>query len=360
MSRPYLTIDLDKLEANARAIAGLCARHGIALTGVTKGTCGSPEVARAMLRGGASSIGESRLENVRRLRDAGVRAPLMMLRVPPLSQVEEVVGCVDLSLNSELAVLEGLSRAALRAGRVHPVIAMVDLGDLREGVWPDELPGFARRALTLPGVRLVGIGANLTCYAGVIPTEENMGCLVSCAEQVERACGVRLAWISGGASSALPLVAAGGMPARVNHLRVGEAILLGHETVHHQAWPGTVQDAFALHAEVVERKEKPSLPLGPRSVDAFGHRTRFEDQGELERALLNVGREDVDAEGLVPRAPGVRVLGATSDYLMVDVTRAAREVRVGDELVFGLSYAALLAAMDSEYVEKRYRGGEGA
>ena len=49
MPRPYLTIDLAKIEHNARTITTLCARHGIATTGVTKGTCGHPEVARARL-----------------------------------------------------------------------------------------------------------------------------------------------------------------------------------------------------------------------------------------------------------------------------------------------------------------------
>ena len=99
--------------------------------------------------------------------------------------LDEVVDDVDVSLNSELSVLAGLSDAAQRRGRVHPVIVMVDLGDLREGVWPDELPAFVRDAAKLAGVRIVGLGANLTCYGGVAPTRENMAQLVDCAEQME-------------------------------------------------------------------------------------------------------------------------------------------------------------------------------
>jgi predicted amino acid racemase len=355
---PSLTVDLDKIEHNAREIARLCAAHGISITGVTKGVCGSPEVARAMLRGGATSLGDSRMENVQRLRAAGIEAPIMMLRIPPLSHVREVVAAVDLSLNSELAVLGGLSGAARAAGRRHPVIAMVDLGDLREGVWPDDLAPFVGELLRLDGVRLVGLGANLTCYGGVIPSERNMGRLVACAEEIEKRFGIRLIWISGGNSSALPLVAAGGMPARVNHLRIGEAILLGRETVRHAAWPGTHQDAFVLRGEVIERKRKPSVPLGPRGPDAFGHVTEFEERGVVERALVNVGREDVDVEGIAPLDPRLRVLGASSDYLVVDVGAASAEIRVGDEIAFSLCYGALLAAMDSEYVEKHFVGGE--
>jgi predicted amino acid racemase len=350
-------VDLAKVEGNARAIVRDCARHGIAVTGVTKGVCGSPEVARAMLRGGVGSLGESRLENVARLRAAGIECPVMLLRLAPISRVDEVVEAVELSLHSELAVLEALATAARRRGRVHPVMLMVDLGDLREGVWPDALPDLARAAGRLEGVRVVGLGTNLTCYGGVVPTESHLERLVALAEEAERALGHDLVWLSGGSSSALPMIAAGSMPPRVNHVRIGEAILLGRETVARAPWPGTAQDAFALRAEVVELQCKPSRPEGPRTADAFGRYRAFEDRGLRQRALVDVGREDVDVEGLTPLDRGVEVLGASSDYLVLDVTDAGGAVCVGDELDFGLSYAALLAAMDSEYVEKRYEGG---
>jgi predicted amino acid racemase len=357
VGRPWVSVDLAKVEQNARAIVRLCAEHGISVTGVTKGTCGSPTVARAMLRGGVDSLGESRLENVARLRAAGLGGPVLLLRVPALSRVEEVVQAVDLSLESEPAVLEALAEAARRRGSVHPVILMVDLGDLREGVWPDDLVSFARTAAQLEGLRVSGLGTNLTCYGGVVPTRAHMERFVGLAEEVEKALGHPLAWLSGGSSSALPLIAAGSMPGRINHVRIGEAILLGRETVQHAPWPGTAQDAFLLHAEVVERKRKPSVPEGPRTADAFGRYRDFVDRGLRDRVLLDVGREDVDVAGLTPLDPGVEVVGASSDYLVVDVTEARSDTRVGSEMVFALSYGALLAAMDSDYVDKRQVGG---
>jgi predicted amino acid racemase len=353
MVYPYLTIDLDKIEENARAIVALCRECDIEVTGVTKGVCGHPEIAKAMLRGGVTSIGDSRFENIHRLKSGGVDAHCMLLRVPPLSGVDDVLASADLSLNSELSVLAGLSEASERLGKVHDVIVMVDLGDLREGVWPDDLVSFVQATLRLPNIRLAGLGTNLACFGGVVPTEANMTRLVELAREVETASGRTLDLISGANSSGLELIAAGRMPKQVNHARIGEAILLGRETMRRRPWPGTFQDAFVLRAEVIERKRKPSLPIGERSEDTFGELPAFEDRGDRQRALLNVGREDVHVEGLVPLDPDIAILGASSGYLVVDVTEASSDVEVGAELAFSLEYGALLRAMTSEYVKKR-------
>ena len=358
MTASYLVIDLDKIEHNTRTIVELCNSNGIEVTGVTKVTCGHPQVAKAMLRGGVTAIADSRMENIQRLIKAGVDAKLMLLRLPALSSVDEVVESVTVSLNSELAVLEALSSAAQQRGKVHDVLLMVDLGDLREGIWPYDLVPIVRDTIKLPGIYIKGLGTNLACFAGVIPDADNMKRLVELAAEVEQSLNFRLELISGVNSSGLDLIASGDMPERVNHARIGESILLGRETTHRKPWPDTYQDAFVLHAEVLELKTKPSVPLGYRSEDAFGTRPEFEDRGEILRALLNVGREDINVEGLTPQDPRVVILGASSGYLIVDVTAAADSIRVGDTLSFLLNYAALLAAMTSAYVKKHTcRGG---
>ncbi len=353
MSHPYVTIDLDKIEHNARVIVELCRAHGIAVVGVTKCTRGHPEIAQAMRRGGVSAIGESQLENIHRLKSAGVDPPYMLLRLPSPSEADEVVASVDVSLNSELSVLAALSQAAQRRGRRHDVIIMVDLGDLREGLWPRDLTNFMREALRLRGIRVAGLGTNLACFGGVVPSEENMRRLSELAGAVERNFGLKLDWLSGANSSGLNLIATGRMPARVNQARIGEAILLGRETTHRQPWPDTYQDAFSLRAEILELKSKPSAPVGERSQDAFGHLAAFENRGEIERALVNIGREEISIEGLTPHDSRLKILGASSSYLVVDTSAAAGAFKVGDELTFTLNYGALLTAMTSEYVKKQ-------
>ena len=313
---PYITIDLNKIEHNARIINALCANHGIEVCGVSKVSCGMPQVAKAMLRGGVACIGESRMKNIHRLKANGVNTAFTLLRIPPLSAAEDIVTSVDMSLNSELTVIQALSEAAFRRGIVHNIMIMVDLGDLREGVWPDDLLPMLREVVELPGIRITGLGTNLSCYGGVKPSEKNMNQLVEYARRIETAFGIKLRYISGGNSSSLNLIASGKMPRAVNHIRIGEGILLGRETVSRTPWPGTFQDAFLLQAEIIELKEKPSVPLGETGEDAFGGKPVFVDKGERDRAILNIGREDVVVEGMKPVEQKISILGASSDHLI--------------------------------------------
>lgn len=312
-----------------------------------------PQVARAMLRGGVHGIAESRFENIRRLHESGIGCPIMLLRSPPVSRAEEVVRTVDISLQSELSTIRELSRIAERMGRVHDILLMVDLGDLREGIWPSDLLPTVEQVMGLKGVRIAGLGTNLTCFGAIVPTEENLGQLMAHAYKVERLTGVPLDWISGGNSSSLPLLLEGRMPQGINNLRIGEAILQGgYETFRDNRWEELEYDAFRLSGDLIEVKLKPSIPIGESGYDAFGNRPSFVDEGDRLRGIANIGREDVIVEGLIPTHPGVRVLGASSDHLVLDVTDADPPLRVGDRVAFRMNYGALLTVMTSEYVEK--------
>ena len=353
MPGPQITIDLARIEHNAKAVVSRCADEGIKVFGVTKGTCGMPHVARAMLRGGVVGLAESRFENIRRMRDSGIDCPIMLLRSPPLSRAEEVVRTVEISLQSELTIIREISRVAERLGRVHDMILMIDLGDLREGIWPSDLIPTIDEIMKLPGVRIAGVGTNLSCFGAIIPTRENLSQLEAHAYKVERITGLPLDWVSGGNSSSLPLLLAGGMPKGINNLRIGEAILQGGlETFLEEPWDALDRGAFRLSGELLEVKTKPSMPIGESGLDAFGNKPNFVDEGDRLRAIANIGREDVIVEGMTPLHRGVRVIGASSDHLVLDITDAKPALRVGDRVDFQLTYGAMLTVMTSEYVEK--------
>lgn len=349
---PQLEITAHKIEANTRALVDAATPFGIGICGVTKVTCGSPEAARAMLSGGATMIGESRLENIVRLRAAGVPGPYMLIRLPMLSQVDRVVELAEYSLVSDLTIARALDRAAGRAGCVHKLVLMVDLGDLREGFWEDELVPAAVAVARQEHARLAGIGLNLGCYGGVCPTATNLGRLVELATAVEQATGVTLEIVSGGNSGTIAMLLAGQVPRGINHLRIGEGIVLGRETIARQPVPGAHLDACVLRAEVIEVREKPSVPIGEIGQDVFGNTPTFADIGRHRRAICAIGRQDTVPENLAPLDPGASVLGASSDHLLLDVTKMAIQPQVGDVLDFNPGYAALLMAMTSPYVEK--------
>lgn len=348
---PRVAVDLAAIESNARRVVGALA--GREVVGVTKVTCGSPEAARAMLAGGCAAIGDSRLANIARMREAGIGAPFWLLRPMPPEAADDVVRLVDVSLQSEASTLAALDEAACRAGARHRVVAMVELGDLREGMPEERLPDFVRLALRLPHIVLVGIGASLTCFGGVVPDAENLGRLVRLTEAAEAVVGRRLL-VSGGMSSSLDALVSGELPDRVDNLRIGESIILGVSTVTRTPILGLRTDAITLEAPVVEVARKPSAPIGRVAQDAFGRTPAFTDRGERLRAICAIGRQDVVPEGLVPLDEGVEILGASSDHLVLDVDAMPKPPAIGDRLRFRPNYAATLALFTSPYVEKRF------
>ena len=356
MSAPRLEIDLDKIQHNARTLVEGLAVRGIAVTGVTKATLGSPEIARALLRGGVSGLGDSRIENIEAMRRAPVPASMSLIRSPMLSQAEQVVAHADLSFNTELEVIRKLSSVAKQAGKTHAIVLMVELGDLREGILPGDLERTVRETLRLPNIALEGIGTNLACRSGVAPGPENMAELSALANSIEATFGIELRIVSGGNSANLPWALSTASTGRINDLRLGEAVLLGREPLARQPIEGLHTDAITLCAEVIEAKLKPSLPWGEIGQSAFGELPPAIDRGPIRQTILALGRQDTDPQGLRP-PPGIEVLEASSDHLIVDL--GPRRLPVGAEVSFQLNYSALVRAMTSPFVTKVAKAASG-
>ena len=340
-----IEVDCERIRCNAKSIVGFCAAHNTEVVGVTKGTCGHPEIARAMLAGGVRTLADSRLANVRRMRNAGIDVPLVLLRLPCLSEAAEVVQCTQVSLNSQVETVRALSCAAQARGITHQVMLMIETGDRREGVMPEDAVSAARGMFTLPGIELVGVATNVSCIGGVLPTRENTQLLVDAAKEIEQSLDIDLQVISGGHTASLALLDRGEMPPRVNQVRIGEGILMGVDTSGSWPLPSPHQDAFNIVAEVVEVETKPSMPEGPITIDAFGRTPHWEDMGTRRRAILAIGEQDLRIDGLHPKRAGVSIVSASSDYLVVDVTEATPPVHLGDELEFDPIYAAMATAM---------------
>jgi len=348
VSAPRLEIDLDKIYHNASTLVERLAVRGISVTGVTKASLGCPAIASAMLRAGVCRLGDSRIENIESMRDAQVEAPMTLLRSPMLSQVERVVKRADISLNTELDVIRQLSSAAQKQNRMHGVVLMVELGDLREGIMPGDLESTVRETIRLPNIVLKGVGTNLACRCGVSPDANNMAELSELADSIDATFGPILSIVSGGNSANLDWVLSGADTGRINDLRLGESILLGCEPLHRQPIDGLHTDAITLVAEVIESKLKPSQPWGEVGQSAFGVTPSVTNRGDIFQTILAIGHQDIDPDGL--QAPnGIEILGASSDHLIVESDCC---LPIGTEISFQLNYSALVRAMTSPFVMK--------
>jgi len=349
MSAPRLEIDLDKIQHNARSLVERLAVGGISVTGVTKATLGSPEIAGALLRAGVRRLGDSRIENIEAMRLARVPASMTLIRSPMLSQGDRVVAQADVSFNTELDVISKLSCAAQRMGKTHGIVLMVELGDLREGILPGDLEPTVRQALRFPNITLEGIGTNLACQSGVEPDAKNMAELSALVASIEATFGVKLGIVSGGNSANLPWALNGADKGRVNDLRLGESLLLGREPLRRQPIDCLHTDAITLVAEVIESMVKPSQPWGKIAQTAFGEKSPALDRGDISHTILAIGHQDTDPHGLLPPS-GIEILGASSDHLITD--SGQQRLSVGTEVRFQLNYSALVRAMTSPFVAK--------
>lgn len=276
---------------------------------------------------------------------------MTLIRSPMLSQVDQVVALVDVSLNTEIEVIRRLSVVAQKTNRIHSVVLMVELGDLREGIMPDHLQSMVAEVLRLPGILLQGIGTNLACRSGIAPDAKNMAELSSLADSLELVFGIRLETISGGNSANLDWALSGADLGRVNNLRLGEGMLLGCEPLHRKPIQGLHADAMTLFAEVIESKSKPTQSWGEMAQSAFGETAPRKDEGSITQSILAIGLQDIDSNGLTP-PNGITILGASSDHLVVNSSNFGKGLRIGDEVPFQLNYSALLRAMTSPYVAK--------
>lgn len=354
MYYPKVEIDLEKIRHNTNILVNLCKQYGIEVAGVTKAFCGEPKIAKAFVDGGISYLADSRIENLIKLKD--FKIPKLLLRLPMISEAKEVVEYADVSLNSEIETIKALSVVCKEKKKAHKIILMFDLGDLREGYFDEqELFNAIEEIIKLEGIEIIGLGTNLTCYGGVIPREDNLGRLVKIANKVKEKFNLDIKIISGGNSSSLHLLIDGKKINGINSLRLGESLLLGRETAFGKRIDNTYDDAFQLIVEIIEIKNKPSVPIGEIGMDAFGKVPTFVDKGCRKRIICAIGKQDVEIDSIIPLDEDISILGGSSDHLILDGTDSKINYRVGDKVRFKLTYAGILRTMTSEYVKKEIK-----
>lgn len=357
---PRFVVDLKKLRHNIDVVLNNCHQANIRVCGAIKGFNGLPEAVKVFAESGFSQLGTSRMRTIKELTMLGIHAEYLLLRVPMLSEAEDVVNYADVSLNSDLEVIRALNEAAAKAGKSHEIIIMADLGDLREGFWDKEALADCAEVVEkeLDHIVLKGVGTNLGCYGSIKPTVEKMNELIAVAELVENRIGRKLEIISGGATSSYTLVLDHSMPDRINHLRIGEGILNNYDLP--EIWGLDIkdmyQDVFTFEAEVIEVKDKPTHPVGELCIDSFGRKPEYTDRGIRKRALLAAGKLDFALnDKIFPHKEGTAVIGSSSDHMILDIEDCKEEIKVGDIVTFNVSYPSMMYLSNDPYVNVIYK-----
>lgn len=355
---PVLEFNLKKLYNNTKIVTRLCEDNGIKVAGIIKGFGGIEEGAEEMAKGGCYQIGSSRIEQLKSLKERGMEVPLLLVRIPMMCEIEDVVKYSDLCLVSEKETLNLLNKEAKNQNKIYGVVLMYDLGDLREGVFSkEELIQLAEYVeYELPNLYLEGVGSNLSCYGSVAPARENLNQLGNAAREIEENLKRKLNIVSGGGTTTLPLMVGGGVPEKINHLRIGEGINNTQDLPLY--WDTNIEgldpDVFILKAQIVELNEKPTHPIGQLMVNAFGDLPHYDDRGIRKRAIVALGNQDLgDSSRIIPKDKDISVLGASSDHTILDIHDSKTEYKLGDIVEFNILYQAMLMTTLSDYIHKK-------
>ncbi|MFP4286553.1 MAG: alanine racemase [Candidatus Izemoplasmataceae bacterium] len=349
---PKLTINLNKFKHNLNTLNSLLESFGITMMAVTKVFCADQPLIDVINDSSVKYIADSRIQNLKSMKTSKKR---VLLRLPSINNLDEVVLNSEISLNSELVTIEALNETAKKYQKTHEIIIMIDIGDLREGIYYKEtIIETIKKIKSLKYIDLVGIGTNLTCFGGIIPEKETLKKLIDIIKTIKTTLNVEFNIVSGGNSSHLHLINSGEKVPYINNLRIGEALVLGRETSYGKQINDLYKDIFTLEADLIEVKLKPSIPEGRIGMNAFGETPIFSDLGLMKRGIIALGRQDVDFHEIIPVDESIRLIGSSSDHIIVDLTHASLDYQVGDRLLFNVTYGSLLSLMTSKYVTKTY------
>ncbi|PRY87661.1 alanine racemase [Mongoliibacter ruber] len=351
----YFTLNRTKLRENFHYLKGMFDESEISWGVVSKILCGNRKFIGELIDLGVNEIHDSRISNLAKVKE--INPDIQTVYIKPVSKrnIDKMVKYTDVSLNSELTTIKWISDEAVKQGKTHKIIIMVETGDLREGVMGDHLVDFYAKIFDLPNIDVIGLGTNLNCLNGVMPSSDKLIQLSLYKQIIELKFNKEIPWVSAGTSVTIPLMLHKQLPKGVNHFRVGETLFFGVDLFEEKIIEGMHGDVFTLFAEIIEMQEKPLLPSGTLAANPQGEVIEIDEElyGRSSfRAILDIGLLDVDPKYLIPEDGEFEILGASSDMLILNLGVNPKKYQVGDVVKFGLKYMGALSILNSSYVDK--------
>jgi len=345
-----------KLQENYKFLDEIFSQKNIQWGVVSKLLCGNNIYLKEIIALGAKEIHDSRISNLKKIKKLNPDIQTVYIKPPAKRSIPSVIKYADVSFNTELYTMALLSAEAQKQNKIHKVIIMIEMGDLREGVMGEELIAFYGEIVKLPNIEVSGIGTNLNCLSGVMPTQDKLIQLSLYKQLIEAKFNIPIPWVSGGTSVAIPLILKNARPMAVNHFRVGEALFFGKDLFTGNTIEGMHNDVFKLYTEIIEITEKPDTPVGELGENVAGNTFTAAETADLGttslRAILDIGLLDMQPQYLVPEDSGITIVDASSDMLVVDISNTQKTYNVGDLIPFHIKYMGALYLLNSDYVEK--------
>lgn len=351
----FITLNTKKLKSNYDYLDHLFKQNGIQWSVVSKMLCGNKKYLEILLNMGIKQVCDSRISNLKTIKSINPHVETVFIKPPAKRSVSKVVEYADISLNTSFETIQLLSEAAMNANKTHRIIIMVEMGELREGVLRDDLVDFYSKVFHLPNIEVIGIGTNLTCMYGVLPSHDKLIQLSLYKQLIEAKFNRKIPFISGGASVTIPLIKKHMLPKGINHFRVGETLFLGTDVYHDTVFRHMNNDVFKLYAEIIELYEKPNTPSGEMGSNLEGEKIDFNNRhyNTSYRAIVDVGLLDVEANHIMPVKNNMQIAGASSDMIVIDLGDNEDNLKTGDLIEFRMDYMGVLRLMNSDYVEKK-------
>lgn len=352
----FITLDTKKLKDNYNYLDGLFTENNIKWSVVSKMLCGNRNYLEVLLSLGVKQICDSRVANLKIIKSIEPNVETVYIKPAARRMISKVVAYADISFNTEYETIKLLSACAVEQNKLHKIVIMIELGELREGVLREDFIDFYEKVFKLPNIEVVGIGANLTCMYGVLPNHDKLIQLSLYKQLIEAKFNKVIPYVSGGASVTIPLIYQNLLPHGVNHFRVGETLYLGTDVYNKTTLPMMHNDVLKLYAQIIELNEKPMVPMGETGYNLSGNKMKFDEKdigASSYRAILDVGLLDVEAQHIAPTNKHIQIVGASSDMIVIDLGENVEGYKVGDLIEFRMDYMGALRLMHSPYVEKK-------
>lgn len=352
----FIKLYKNKLRHNYYFLKNLFRQHNIQWGIVTKLLCGNKKYLEEVMNLGIKELCDSRISNLKIIKKMDQSIVTVYIKPPAKRSIKSIVAYADVSLNTELFTIKLLSEEAKRQNKIHRVVIMIELGDLREGVMREEIIDFYAQIFELPNINIVGLGTNLNCLNGVLPSEDKLIQLSLYKQIIELKFKREIPFVSAGTSATLPLLLRKQLPKGVNHFRLGESLFWGNNMFEDdQLIEGMETDVIELFAEIIEINEKPVVPTGMLAENPSGEvfEINEDDFGRTTfRGIIDIGLLDINPDYLIPQEKNIEVVGASSDMLILDLKSNSRNYKVGDLVAFRLKYMGALGLLNSDYIEK--------